>query len=309
MKTIRIFGFLLAAAMMLSLLAILPVAADGEEDVVLISSDAEMQAFAEAVNGGNDFEDKTVKLTADVALTTSIGASGSKPFSGNFDGQGHTVTLDQSYNNPDGAGGLFTYVRVPADSELTIQNVHVTGTIVAHNTKGEDNYYGYIGGLISTVDASKGGKGGTLNVINCRSSVRFNLYEVRWWAIGGMIGFTRHEDGLKPLTINMDSCVWDGIINSAPALESSGGLIGYTGHNKSGRPLTINVSNTVVAGQIWLNTSWSDDTCKKSVEIIRKYGNNMRKYFVNRKKCSTFAPFFSAALTMQLLGDYCVITM
>ena len=252
----RILTFLLTVAMLLSLLAVLPVAADGEEDVVLISSDEEMQAFAEAVNGGNDFEGKTVKLTADVALNTTIGSTKTKPFSGNFDGQGHTVTINQTLNDPDGVGGLFSMVRVLDGSELTIQNVHVTGTIVCNNTKPDT---GYVGALVSTVDAGKD-SGGTLNVINCWSSVRFNCKQNRWYAIGGFIGFIRHEDGLKALTVNMDSCVWDGIINSGPALESSGGLIGYTGMNKSGRPLTINVSNTVVAGQIWLNTSWSDDT-------------------------------------------------
>ena len=259
----RILGVILTVAMVISLLAVIPltVSADGDTfdasaDTVIITTDADMAAFAAAVTGGTTFAGKTVKLAADVALNTTVGATSSKPFSGNFDGQGHTVTITQTLENPDGLGGMISFVRVPEDGTVTIQNVHVTGTITASSTSSNK---GYFAPLVSCFDAGLSGTGGTLNFTNCRSSVRIDLSGSQWKAVGGLVAFPRHQDGLKPLTINIDSCLWDGIINSGPALTASGGLLGFTGENRVGRTLTVNITNTVAAGTIMLNTHYSDD--------------------------------------------------
>jgi|GEM_PF-1945559 len=224
-----------------------------------IGTDEAMEAFAAAVNSGKTYEGKTIKLTADVNLTTAIGETSSKYFSGNFDGQGHTVTITQTFTNPEGVGGLFSMVRVPADSTVTIQNVHVTGLITLTNNAGSK---GYVGALISTVDAGTSGNGGTLNVTNVWSTTRINAGTANtWYAISGMIGFVRHASGLKPITINIDSCLWDGVINAGPALEYSGSFIGYAGNQgNANRPLNLNITNSVVAGTIMLNTAWTDDS-------------------------------------------------
>ena len=235
------------------------------DEEISIGTAEEFLAFRDAVNGGETYAGKTVKLTADIDMTGTdfkgIGYTGSgdnrRPFSGNFDGQGHTINITQSLNDVDGEGGLFSFIRIPENGTVTIENVHVVGTVTCHNTKDQ---LGYIGGLVDTVDAGKSGDGGTLNVTNCWSSVRFDLKDNRWWAVSGMIGMLRHESGLKQITVNIDSCVWDGILNAGPALESSGGLVGYTGNQNNTRKAFINVSNTVVAGKIMLNTDWSDDT-------------------------------------------------
>ncbi|MBE6529424.1 MAG: hypothetical protein E7680_02325, partial [Ruminococcaceae bacterium] len=229
---------------------------DFSQKEFVITNDVEMEEFANLVTAGTDFAGKTIKLGADVALNGRIGAISAKPFSGNFDGQGHTVTITQSFTNSDAGAGLFSFIRVPADGSVTVENVHVTGTV--SSTVNTDNYYGYFGGLIGAVDAGKSGNGGELNVTNCWVTTRLNLNNTRHWAIGGLIGFTRHEDNLKPLTINIDSCLWDGVINSAPAISYGGGLIGYTGNNKAGRTLTINISKTVVAGTIMTNQTWDE---------------------------------------------------
>ena len=90
---------------------------DMSQSTFTITTNAEMAEFAGLVNEGTTFAGKTIKLGADVNLTTVIGDTNSeKYFSGNFNGQGHTVTISQTLSNPDGAGGLFSMVRVPANS-------------------------------------------------------------------------------------------------------------------------------------------------------------------------------------------------
>ena len=222
--------------------------------VLEIGSNSEMAAFQTEVNGGNTYEGYTVKLTADVALNGTLGVTSSKPFMGNFDGQGHTVTITQSLTTPDGVGGLFSFVRTPASGEVTIQNVHVTGTITSTNATANK---GWVGGVISCLDGNTSGSGGIINVRNIWSSVRIECGDTECYqGVGGILGVTRHADGLKPLTINMDSCLWDGVINAGPALYYGGGLMGYTGNNKAGRTLTINITNCVAAGTIMTNSDW-----------------------------------------------------
>ena len=224
--------------------------------VMEIGSNEEMASFQAAVNGGTTYEGYTIKLTADVALSGRIGATSSKPFMGNFDGQGHTVTITQSISNPDGNGGLFDFVRTPVSGTVTIQNVHVTGTITMTNSKANN---GWTGGVISCLDGNTSGTGGTINVKNVWSSVRIDCGDTECYqGVGGILGVTRHAEGLPPLTINMDSCLWDGVINAGPALYYGGGLMGYTGNNKSGRTLTINITNCVAAGTIMTNSDWGN---------------------------------------------------
>ena len=228
---------------------------DLSADEFTIMNDFDMATFQSLVNGGNSFSGKTIKLGADVALNDTLGVTSSKPFMGNFDGQGHTVTITQSLTSPDAVGGLFSFVRTPASGEVTIQNVHVTGTISITNSKANN---GWVGGVISAMDGNTSGTGGTINVKNIWSSVHIDCLGTECYqGIGGILGVTRHADNLPPLTINMDSCLWDGVINAGPALYYGGGLMAYTGNNKAGRTLTINITNCVAAGTIMTNSNWN----------------------------------------------------
>ncbi len=93
-----------------------------------ISTLAQLNDLAAAVNGtapyaaASDMTDKYFKLTADIGttekpFTTPIG-NNTNQFKGNFDGDGHTVTLD--INLPDGDNvGLFGYCLNAVISNLT----------------------------------------------------------------------------------------------------------------------------------------------------------------------------------------------
>ena len=94
-KRIQRFAAAFLAALLLA--ASVPLAAFSADADLTIGSYAELKAFADAVNGGDGFEGKTVLLTADISLGgesspwTPIGASGT-PFKGSFDGGGHIVS-------------------------------------------------------------------------------------------------------------------------------------------------------------------------------------------------------------------------
>ncbi|MDR1115371.1 MAG: hypothetical protein LBL33_04365, partial [Tannerella sp.] len=63
-------------------------------DPYLISTKADMEALATAVNGGTNYTGKYFLLTADLTgITTIIGLEYARPFKGNFDGGGHVLNV------------------------------------------------------------------------------------------------------------------------------------------------------------------------------------------------------------------------
>ena len=152
------FTFLLIA-----LLACLGVKA---QDVVEISTVDELKAFRDAVNSGNQYAGKTVKLTADLDLSSesnwkpigNLVAYPGQSFNGTFDGQGHTISnLTCTDNTPNHAvAGLFGSVVNGTIKNLTVKNVNINSThyaagIVAYtsNTPTIENCH-VIGGTIKS---------------------------------------------------------------------------------------------------------------------------------------------------------------
>ena len=86
-----------------------------------ISSAAEWNAFATALNNGISFNGRTVTLTNDISVSTMAGAE-DKCFAGTFNGQNHTITLNMT------ASMQFTSLFCYADG-ATFQNLKVDGTI------------------------------------------------------------------------------------------------------------------------------------------------------------------------------------
>ncbi len=166
---------------------------------VTISTAAELEAFRDSVNAGNDYHNLTITLAADIDLGgsstkqwTPIGTK-EAPFAGTFEGREHKITglyIDQ----PDSAyQGLFGY------STGTIQNVKVAGTVTGST---------YVGGIVGQHE-----KG---SVSYC--SVTGNITGTE--RVGGIVGFSEgtitdcHHDG----TITGESCV--------------GGIVGENGYNR-----------------------------------------------------------------------------
>lgn len=118
-----------------------PEAVDG---VITITNAEQFAGFAAAVNSGNTYSGKTIKLAADInlgnRLWTPIGQTGPTQFVGSFDGNGHTIynlNIDNTANTSQyGAAGLFGWVEHHSGSnsikDLTIDGV----TINSHRYSG-----------------------------------------------------------------------------------------------------------------------------------------------------------------------------
>ena len=136
-KRIQRFAAAFLAALLLAASA--PLAAFSADADLTIGSYAELKAFADAVNGGDGFEGKTVLLTADISLGgesspwTPIGAPGT-PFKGSFDGGGHIVS-GLYINTTASNQGLFGYL-----SGGTVRSCIVQGSVASSG--------GYLAGVV-----------------------------------------------------------------------------------------------------------------------------------------------------------------
>ena len=139
----------------------------------------ELSANLEAYNGGS------FKLTQDISVTTMIGTDWQN-FSGTFDGQGHTLTVNIE---SDGWGvAPFNYVN----SGTTIKNLKTQGTV----TSNEFHASGLVGGTTNYGNF-------TLTITNCEVAVQVNGTD----HAGGFIG---HAINMQPV---FTDCIFSGSIN------------------------------------------------------------------------------------------------
>lgn len=121
-----------------------PTDATNEKWTTFISNATELNDFRNAVNGGDNYEGKTVALSANIDLSGEtwdkpIGIYG-KTFKGTFDGRGYTIS-NLSVTTDEIRAGLFGGI-----SGAKILNVHIGGTINhTYNTSGGGNAGGICG--------------------------------------------------------------------------------------------------------------------------------------------------------------------
>ena len=178
-----------------SLLPIRPVqmfAGEGTEaSPYLIASTTDWNNLSAAVNAGTEYSGIYFKLTANISVTTMIGAS-DKPFRGSFDGGGHTLTVNYTAS----ADGTAPFPRTA--STTLIKNLRVAGTITGGGKK--------VAGLVSEPS------GATIEHCRVSATISANTYHGLW--IGGFCNGGN-------VTIN--NCLFDGTINCVGS-----GFIGYS---------------------------------------------------------------------------------
>ena len=213
------FSLLLTAALMLAALTglyLLPsqaqVSVGKQGSFYIIATSADLAAFRDKVNVGS--ADISAKLTADIYLGNvewaSIGSGAydeesdsmvGKPFSGVFDGQGHTVS-GLYISNGKSFQGLFGFV---SGDKSEIRNLTVSGDV-----KGGD----YVGGIAGVAVYGS-------SIINCAASGSVSGNH----NVGGIVGQTGWYDKggctITNCTANTDvSGTGDGIYAIA-------GIVGY----------------------------------------------------------------------------------
>ena len=170
-------------------------------DPYLISSVADWDLFAQVVTEGITLANQYVQLNADITVTAMAGSwtsdSDYHAFSGTFNGQGHTLTLNYSSNETHCAP--FRVI-----DGATIQNLHLAGTINAG-----DQFSAMVGHAY-----------GDCNFTNCRSSITINSSRSGYGTHGGFVGRVRTG------TSNFVGCVFDGFF-SGPNTHAWGGFVGH----------------------------------------------------------------------------------
>lgn len=184
-------------------------------DPYLINDSKEWDEFVQYVNSGGGgghvqyvYEGKYIKLNADLTVSISVGVAEAY-FAGNFDGNGHVVTLNMSGNTNI---ALFGYID-GRNNTIEIKNLTVNGTITTTSQ--------YAAGFVSEV-------WNKLKITSCTSSVTINNSTVGGAMYSaGFVGWM-HADS----EVTCKFCVYDGSIN-AKKTTAAAGFIGYVSAKSS----------------------------------------------------------------------------
>ena len=224
----------------------------------LIYTADQLAGFAQLVNNGNTFVDKTVKLANDIDLTiyasgtgwVRIGTSEAVSFQGTFDGDNKVITglvINQSASTQ----GLFGAVVNGVIKNLGITNASVTSNggsigILAGLVRSCDIDNCYTTGTVvnGTTGSAVGGLIGNHNdngrakisvVSNCYSSASATGGNTQ---VGGLIGIFQGVSGTVPSI--MTNCYATGNVISTN--HYAGGLIGVAPN--------VNISNSYATGSV-----------------------------------------------------------
>ena len=216
-----------------------------EEGNYLLGSVRDWQEFAELVK---TTPNANAKMIADIDLgddQTMIGSNNTYPYSGIFDGQGHTLTV--AYNNTD--AGLyvapFSYIY-----GATIRNMHIAGTIqTACQNAGVVSKYA--------------GSGNVMENVWCSLAIQTN-WTVNggiWECCSGLIGSTLAGSQAR---LTMNDCLFTGSV-VATSGDQSGCFVGYIDMGCS-----ANISNCLSLGT-YSYTATNSSVDKYSMSIANSY--------------------------------------
>lgn len=242
-NTKRILACFLAVLMTLSCFAVVSVGADAVSEsvsvydpnvtatlsdavdgVVYIDSANEFMAFKDAVNGGNNFSGKTIKLTCDIVINEGDASSfGSgthnwnaaegwgNRFAGSFDGQGHTIS--GLYNSSANAAGLFGW----AVGLTEFKNINIVNSKFV--SWGGTNGTG-MGVIIGCIDP--GWAGGTTTISNVHVDAIFEGPQ-GVPNVGGLVGGVNNHNNAS---LVIENCSVNATMNTSGSAKV-GGLVGY----------------------------------------------------------------------------------
>ena len=210
------------------------------DDPYLINSADDWTSFAHNVSNGNNYSGQYVKLTNDISVTTMAGGyqadDNYQPFSGTFDGDGHTLTLN--VNNQSRFAAPFKCV-----SGATIKNLRTAGTI-----DGTGNADGkLLAGII-------GVSFGNTTITGCRSSVTLTTDLGEDAALAGLVA------GTKGGSLTIEGCVFEGSMTGSSNTRCAG-IAGYDYPECGGTTTTIRDCLFIPAT---LTISTADDSYTKT---------------------------------------------
>ena len=183
----------------------------------IVSNTASWEEFARLVNEGNPSLSAVMMKDVDLGNSQVKVGTDSYPYTGTFDGNGHTLNI--SYVSDANYCAPFSYA-----GGCTISNLHVTGSIQASQR-------GAAGLIGSTSNSSS-----DLNISKCWSSVDINSTIEGFGSLGGFIG--SHSGEVK---VKITNCLFDGKILGEKTY-GGGGFIGRVYSDDSKRAVTFTSS-------------------------------------------------------------------
>ena len=201
----------------------------------LVNGDASVCDYNATDNPNGTKQDKAAnaKVMCDIDFGTTnfaaIGKSSSILYAGTFDGNGHSIKVNQT-----GSEDVALFGNIGA---CTIKNLTVTGTI---NTSVK-----YAAGIAM----HKYGDGTTATIENCISDVTIESTVEGDGTHGGFIAVVDYG------TLNINNCAFTGAINGSTT-NKCGGFIGYT--NK-----TSNISNSYVSATFGISSAGCNIVSRK----------------------------------------------
>ena len=292
------------------------------QDVIEIGTVDQLKTFRDAVNNGNNYSGKTVKLTANLDLSgenwTPIGNTtlyrtkgSSYAFSGVLDGDGHTISnLTCEDNTSDWAcAGLFGNCANATIKNLTLQNVniksaHFAGAFVAQTYHAPTiTNCRVIGGTITSTPEwlstkyDNGDKVGGIvghyesigahNISNCTvENVTISGYR----DVGGIAGYIRSY--VENCTVNNVTINQNNTHNYKGWTDNSEFNIGQIVGARSMEAATVNIS-----GNETYNNTWNNVTINYGVVNVAKIGD---VEYATLEQAFTFA---QDGQTITLLAD------
>lgn len=199
-----------------------------EESPILIGTAAELRYFAEQVNDGK-LSDAYVELTDNITVTgswTPLGKNAKFPFSGHFDGKGHSVTI--TVDNPSlSYFGFFGCLDSKPDRDsatpigeqptVVVKNLTVKGSIYCSEP------YAFVGGIAARAR-------GKVSIESCVNNATVSSLARGSAGVGGLVG--SYDDGVeyvyKNIRMTVDGCKNNGtiIVTGANTDAKVGGLVG-----------------------------------------------------------------------------------
>ncbi|MBO4572679.1 MAG: InlB B-repeat-containing protein [Clostridia bacterium] len=184
-----------------------------EAEPYLIKTSDDWDTLSNYINeGGTGLSGKYFKLTDDITVTTMLGFrpdtsdSNDRVFSGVFDGDGHTLTVN--IDTSLGFAAPFAIVH-----NTTIKNLHVAGKVKSTGV--------HASGLVGATKASNVNGDTTLTVINVIVSVDVTASS----HVAGVIGHAHKA------IASMENVVFDGNISAS---SMQGGFVGWGGTGSGG---------------------------------------------------------------------------
>ncbi len=175
-----------------------------EEHPYLIRHTSQWDLLAERVAVGTNYSGKFFRLAEDITVTTMVGIDEQHGFSGTFDSNGHTLTLD--YNTTEEYAAPFRFVKGASIHDLTVD-----GTI---NTSKK-----FAAGFI-------GQTAGMVTINNCRSSVTITSTVSGDGTNGGFVA------NMQSGETTISGCLFDGSL-LGQSTDNNGGFVGWTANGDS----------------------------------------------------------------------------